>query len=141
MSPLKRLVRTMATKLNRRDQAIVDWFKKNRPEDAPNVRDVLLGDDPRDRGVQALAACVFEAGRQFQNENPGTTPGDVNCYLHDVPLPEKPRPKKIVTRKDGDYFRAKVGEGEEVKALTESGAIAKLIQTHPELFGIEIDFQ
>lgn len=50
-------------KLNKRDQAIVDWVKKNRRDLDFNVH---IAPAFRNEGISGLMAIAFAAGREFQ---------------------------------------------------------------------------
>jgi hypothetical protein len=53
--------------MNKRDQAIVDWVKKNRPDLNINVHIMPAFDN---QGLSCLMSMAFEAGRVFQKANP-----------------------------------------------------------------------
>ena len=58
--------------------AILNWTKKNRPDLIPYI--TPMGDPGLDGLFASLLAIGFEAGRQFESENP-KIPLD-QCQLH-----------------------------------------------------------
>lgn len=65
----------MQGKLPKNAQAIKDWIIKNRPDIAPMV-DTYMSQD----AFILLLTIGFEAGREFQNNNP-TLPLGPSAYL------------------------------------------------------------
>lgn len=53
--------------MNKRDQAIVEWVKKNRPD--LNVYTHIMPAFENE-GLNCLMAIAFDAGRVFQKKNP-----------------------------------------------------------------------
>jgi hypothetical protein len=66
--------------LNKRDKAIAQWFAKNRP-DIPKVLVDKVLNESSGQVLYSLSAAMFEAGRQFQSENPGLELNNPNVYL------------------------------------------------------------
>lgn len=62
--------------MNLRDKAIFDWANKNVPHIRPHVARGL-----EIEAVQAMMAVAFEAGRQFQADNPKLELDNPNVYL------------------------------------------------------------
>ena len=72
-------------RLNKRDQAIIDWAKKQRPEPdiTPHLENIFsMGTGSnRERDAALLLMCVaFEAGREFQHANPKLELNNPNVY-------------------------------------------------------------
>ena len=53
--------------MNKRDQYIKDWVKKNRPDLSFEVH---LEPALENQAIGSLIAIAFEAGREFQKDNP-----------------------------------------------------------------------
>jgi hypothetical protein len=58
--------------MNKRDIAIVNWVKQNRPDLNMPMFNTILNDDEH---INFLMAIAFEAGRVFQKDNPNATNG------------------------------------------------------------------
>lgn len=64
---------------NKREEAIIGWVKKNRPDLLENITRILSND--RAFAALFLISCVaFEAGRQFQHDNPDVELDNPNVY-------------------------------------------------------------
>lgn len=71
-------------KHNKRDQAILDWVERHRPDALTNVREIIdeCYRDPNSRlnAVYLVMLFAFEGGRQFQLDNPTLTQPQPHDY-------------------------------------------------------------
>ncbi len=67
----------------KRDEAILKWLDRNRPGDAKAFRVVIANRerDPVLNGMYVFSAMIFEAGREFQHENPELELDNPSIYL------------------------------------------------------------
>lgn len=65
--------------MNKRDEAIMRWIEKNRQDFVPLIKPFLERPD-LNRGLYATLCIAFEAGREFQHENPALGLGNPNVY-------------------------------------------------------------
>lgn len=67
---------------NKRDMAIRDWTRVNRPDVTRNVEALLISPETNKHteAAYALMAMAFEAGRKFQTENPKIELNNPNVY-------------------------------------------------------------
>lgn len=73
--------------MNKRDQAILTWCEKHRPDILHTVRNIVedANADPHGKvaqGLHFLAVIAFEAGRVFQAETNAVL-GNPNVYASD----------------------------------------------------------
>ncbi len=59
-------------------QAVLDWCEKHRPDLKPKIECWKDADS----GVVLLLSVGFEAGRQFQHDNPDLPLDQPHLYLH-----------------------------------------------------------
>lgn len=68
--------------MNKREKAILDWLNKNRPYSQEiNVFEREAQNPLHDDALFAWIAIAFEAGRQFQADNPNLELGNASVYL------------------------------------------------------------
>ena len=68
--------------MNLRDQAILKWLREKRPDLVPVFERLLDTGVEHNVGLYAMLAIAFEAGRQFQHENPTLELDNPNVYLN-----------------------------------------------------------
>lgn len=66
---------------NKRDQAILDWTQEHRPDLLPQVRKCLTPERELQETIYALMSIGFEAGREFQVNNPEVPLNSPSHYL------------------------------------------------------------
>ncbi len=68
--------------MNKRDKAILNWTKKNRPDLVASMMNFLDDPDgsPAKQAIYLIACIAFEAGRQFQSDNPALELDNPNVY-------------------------------------------------------------
>jgi hypothetical protein len=69
--------------MNKRDQAIMAWVRVHRAdllEHFERIIDDGASGDPRAAGLYLILTVAFEAGRQFQADDPGAELDNPNIY-------------------------------------------------------------
>lgn len=69
--------------MNKRDQRIMEWVRKNRPDMVELFEEHFRNRHRLDisKAVDVWVAIAFEAGREFERENPGREEEGANIYL------------------------------------------------------------
>ncbi len=59
--------------MNRRDEAVLEWTRRNTPQHTESIKRLIDqgdGGNPHLQAVYAVLCIAFDAGRQFQHNDP-----------------------------------------------------------------------